>query len=79
MGALSAGHVEPQHLPEIIRTVKPSGLIILYLSDKRYTAQGYSSDFSALEKAGAWTLLEAEPSIYMRSIHNPGWLVIARR
>ncbi|MGB0385506.1 MAG: class I SAM-dependent DNA methyltransferase [Ardenticatenaceae bacterium] len=79
VGAFGNGHVEPEHLPEIIRTIKPEGLIVLYMNGRAYLEDGYAAHFARLEENGTWQIIKTESSNYMNALNRPGRLVVARR
>jgi SAM-dependent methyltransferase len=77
--SFASGHVGPEHLDGLIRTVKPDGPMVLYINAVPFVEDGYPKAFKRLEDAGAWTVETLEASNYMDEIQRPGWLVVARR
>ncbi|MEM7113323.1 MAG: methyltransferase domain-containing protein [Chloroflexota bacterium] len=79
IGIFGNGHVEPQHLPEMVRTVKVGGLILLYTNGQPYIDDDYATSFAEFEQAGLWKILKTEASNYMATLDRPGYLVVARK
>lgn len=79
IGAFNYGHLGPENIDEILRTVKPHGLIVLYMNAVRYMDQGYETYIKALENTGKWRILKTEQANYMSAINRPGQLIMARR
>lgn len=79
IGAFGNGHVEPRHLPEMLQTVKPNGLVVLYTNGEPYVDDDYATAFHQFEIDDLWTILKLEQSNYMATLDRPGWLVVARK
>ena len=79
ISSFASGHVGPEHLEGLIRTVKPDGPMVLYINAVPFKEDNYPAAFKRLEDAGAWTVEALEGSNYMGKIQRPGWLVVARR
>jgi SAM-dependent methyltransferase len=79
VGCFGGGHVGPEHLPELIRCVRPGGLLVFYINAIPYEQDDYPSHFSSLEADGIWRVLRTERSNYMQAIERPGWVVVANR
>lgn len=79
VGIFSNGHVGPENLDELIRTIKPNGLIVLSMNALRYAEHDYPSHIARLEAKGAWRVLKSESSNYMTELNRPGMLIVARR
>ena len=79
VGSFAAGHLNANHLDEMLRTIKKGGAIVLFMNEQFYLKDNYPSYFVKLMQAGVWTLFRQERHNYMQSIHRPGWLVIAER
>jgi len=47
-GTFTLGHVGPQQIPEVIRTLKPGGLFCLTVSDASWADQKYDAELNAL-------------------------------
>ncbi len=79
VGSFGNGHVGPENLPEIIRTVKRDGIIVIYLNAQPYVDDDYPTHFARLEQDSVWQILKTEASNYMETLDRPGWLIVARR
>ena len=79
VGCFGGGHVGPEHLPEMIRCVRPGGLLVFYINAIPYEQDDYPSHFRSLEADGTWRVRLTEQSNYMQAIERPGWLVVANR
>lgn len=79
VGSFGNGHLGPEHLAEMIRTVAPGGPIVLYINGGPYSERGYPAQFERLEAEGLWRVERTEESNYMAELERPGWLVVARR
>jgi len=79
ISSFATGHVGPDHLGGLIRTVKPGGAVVLYINGAPFKEDDYPKAFRRLEEAGEWTLERLEASNYMDKTTRPGWLVVARR
>ena len=79
ISSFASGHVGPEHLGGLIRTVRPDGPVVLYINEVPFKEDKYPAAFKRLEDAGAWTVEALEGSNYMGEIQRPGWLVVARR
>ncbi len=73
------GHVGPEHLPEMIRCVRPGGLLVFYINAIPYDQDDYPAHFRSLEADGIWHVKLTEQSNYMQAVERPGWLVAANR
>jgi len=79
VNSFGGGHVGPEHLGEMIRTVKPGGIIVFYINGNPYAEDDYPSSFQRLQDAGVWEVERTECSNYMRELDRPGWVVVSRR
>ena len=79
ISSFASGHVGPEHLEGLIRTVEPGGAVVLYINGAPFKEDDYPKAFRRLEEAGVWTVERLEASNYMDRITRPGWLVVARR
>ena len=79
INSFAGGHVGPQHLEGLIRTVKPGGAIVFYINAVPFEEDDYIAEFRRLDDAGIWTVERLEASNYMDKTTRPGWLVVARR
>jgi SAM-dependent methyltransferase len=79
VGSMGNGHIEPEHLVGLIRTVRSGGPIIVYSNAKPFDEDGYETRLRALESAGWWTIEQITRTNYMDALDRPGCLIIARR
>ena len=79
VGVFGAGHLGPQDLGRLARTVRAGGPIVLYSSALRWVEDDYPSHLARLETDGIWNVEQTRTSNYMDRIERPGWLVVARR
>ena len=79
VGCFGNGHVGPPHLEEMIRTVRPGGVLVFYMNGIPFEEDDYSSCFKALEDQGFWRVETLERSNYMDALDRVGWVVGARR
>ena len=79
VGAMSGGHLAPEHVPELMRTIVSSGIAAFYMNGVSYENDGFAERFAALEEAGAWRIISQTASNYMAELDRPGMLVLAAR
>jgi len=79
VGCFGSGHLGPEHLGELIRPVRPGGLIVLYTNGIPYLEDDYPAHLQRIELLGWWSLLKTEQSNYMDTVERPGWVIVARR
>lgn len=53
-GVLTVGHAPPQALDELVRVVRPAGVLIFSVTDEAFDAGGFGARIEALREAGAW-------------------------
>lgn len=79
VGCFGGGHLGPQHLEGIIRSVTINGLLVLYINGIPYDQDDYPAHFRALEVAGVWQMKMTKQSNYMQALNRSGWVVVAHR
>ena len=79
VGAMGAGHLGTEHIPELLRIIKPGALLVIYMNAKAYLDEDYEPRLRALEAAGHWRIEKIEASNYMKNLDRPGRLIIGRR
>lgn len=79
VGCFGNGHVGPEHLLELIATVRPGGVLVFYLNGIPFEEDDYQSHYQSLQSAGHWRVMTLERSNYMAALDRPGWVVAARR
>lgn len=65
-GVFTAGHAGPEALDELVRVVRPGGLLIFSLSSAVYEAEGFEAKLDALEAAA--TLVPVDSTDWTRVI-----------
>lgn len=79
VGCFGGGHVGPEHLAEIISSVRPGGLLVFYINCIPYDEDDYPAHFRSLEAEGVWRLETTVQSNYMQALERPGWVVVGYR
>lgn len=79
VGCFGSGHLGPEHLGELVRTVREGGLIVLYTNGIPFVEDDYPSYLEALAAKNWWQLLTVAESNYMQGRDRPGWVIVARR
>ncbi len=57
-GVLTLGHAPPASLDGMLALTKPGGLILFSMSQAGYEQYGFGTRIDALQKSGAWTLID---------------------
>lgn len=60
-GVFTVGHVGPEGLDELVRVVRPGGIIVLTVKDQTWE-DGFGVRLAERETAGAWHVVEQTPS-----------------
>lgn len=60
-GVFTVGHVGAEGLDELVRVVRPGGVIVLTVKDRLWE-DGFAERVSEMAKAGTWTVLEETPA-----------------
>ena len=79
VGALAPGHLEPEDLPALMRSVEVNAPVVVYFNAAYDTANDYLGRVGRLELDGHWTVERRERTNYMDALDRPGWLLAARR
>jgi trans-aconitate methyltransferase len=79
VGAVAPGHLEPEDLPAVMRTVQVGSPVVVYLNAAYDESHDYVSRMEELETAGYWTVERRERTNYMDALDRPGWLIAAHR
>jgi predicted TPR repeat methyltransferase len=77
IGSLGAGHVGAQHVAEMLRPIKPGGLLVLTMNGTYYQQGEFEHIFKKMEADGLWSIQKLEEFNYMTELVRPGWLVVA--
>ncbi len=78
VGSMAAGHVGAQHVAELLRPVKNSGLFVV-INAMHYTAEGFERAFGQMESDALWRIHRREPFNHMSQLDRPGWLLLAEK
>lgn len=79
VGSMGAGHVGAQHVPELLRPLKPGAVFVIIINAMHYAPEGFEQAFRRMEQDGLWRILRLEPFNYMTELERPGWLLVAQR
>ena len=79
IGAMGAGHLDARHVPELIRIVKPAGLLIIYMNGAFYDEENFEERLREHEANGVWSIDSITGSNYMDALDRPGKLITSRK
>ena len=65
VGVFTHGHVGSNRLDELVRIVKPGGIICFTVNEGVYDSYGFDSKIKNLESTNIWKILEIRKSDYM--------------
>jgi len=65
VGVFTHGHVGSDRLDELVRIVKPGGIICFTVNEGVYDSYGFDSKIKNLESTNIWKILEIRKSDYM--------------
>ena len=65
VGVFTHGHVGSNRLDEMVRIVKPGGIICFTVNEGVYDSYGFDSKIKNLESTNIWKILEIRKSDYM--------------
>ncbi|MBB4285941.1 class I SAM-dependent DNA methyltransferase [Roseospira goensis] len=65
VGTFTHGHVGPAGLGEVLRIVRPGGLVTVTVNDGVYDAEGYDAALAALAAAGRATVVDTRRADYL--------------
>jgi len=65
VGVFTHGHVSSDRLDELIRIVKPGGIICFTVNEGVYDSYGFDSKIKNLESTNIWKILEIRKNDYM--------------
>ena len=77
VGVFTHGHVGPSRLEELIRIVKPGGIICFTVNEDVYESYGFDETIKSQELAGVWKVLELSKKDYMMKKNVKGLYCIA--
>ena len=79
IGSMGAGHVAAEHVPELLRAIKPGGLFVIIINSQYYETEGFDAAVKQMQREGLWHIRKLEAFNYMDAIDRPGLLLIAER
>lgn len=79
VGSMGAGHVDASHVPEMLRVIKPGGVLVIHTNETYYKKGSFEQKFRSLEENNTWTIHRIERQNYMESLERPGYLVVATK
>ena len=77
VGVFTHGHVGPSRLEELIRIVKPGGILCFTVNEDVYESYGFDEAIKSQELAGVWKVLELSKKDYMMKKNVKGLYCIA--
>lgn len=78
VGVFTHGHVGPSRLIELIRVIKPQGLLCFTVNEDVYESYGFDKVIKELEAKKVWKLLESCKQEYMTKKNVMGFYYVAR-
>ena len=78
-GSFAPGHLGPECYPEIIRLVRPSSLIVIFMNGAHFVEDDYQLHIDQLEQSGVWKIIKIKACNYMTALERPGRLIVARK
>lgn len=78
-GSFAPGHLAPLALREIIRMVRPGGVIVVFMNGAPFVADDYAGFITRLADEGLWRVGRIEAMNYMSALDRPGRLIVAER
>ena len=78
VGVFTHGHVGPSRLEELIRVIKPEGLVCFTVNEDVYESYGFDKVIKELEAKKVWEILEFSKQDYMTKKNVMGFYCVAR-
>ena len=78
VGVFSFGHVMADALDDIVRVIKPGGLLVIGLNDHFYQEGSLTAKLQTLAKSGQITDRKDEHGDHIRGTGLTGWVITAR-
>ena len=79
VGSMGAGHVEAEHLTEMLRVIKPEGVLIIFMNEGFYRDNRFDQRLAKHESEGRWHITKSQQINYMQSVERPGRLIVGRK
>lgn len=80
VGVFSFGHVLPSAIDEILRILKPGGILVIGLNDHFYDEGSFPQKLDELVEAGTIDILTREHGAHLENIEgSTGWVITSRK
>ena len=79
VGVFSFGHVDAEAIPEILRTIRPGGLLVIAMNDHFYEEGTVPAKLEELEGDGVIDLLASEHGAHLPGLDLEGWVIAATK
>ena len=77
VGVFSFGHVDAAANDEILRTIRPGGVLIIAMNDHYYEESSVPKKLEALDAAGIIELRASEHGAHLPGLDLEGWVIAA--
>lgn len=78
-GTFTLGHVGAEPIPELVRLLKPGGILGCTIHREIWTPQGFEAQFAALEEAGKLEPMERAPGEFFTGFGDTAFYCLFRR
>ncbi len=79
VGVFSFGHIMPEAVDELLRVVKPKGMVIIGLNDHYYEEGSLTKKIAQLEISKKLTILEQEHGEHIPENNLKGWVITLQK
>ncbi len=80
VGVFSFGHVAPDAIDEILRVLKPGGILLIGLNDHYYDEGSFPAKLDALVSAGKIEILSRNHGQHLANVEgSTGWVITSRK